>query len=535
MPSNLAPGDWVLGPAGEWCATVCSNHGTHYTCDAAGMQSVSNIDEVQKVATLLQLNCLFYEALDSVAWDGVFAPGIEKEAAHDVKTGTCLWVKPTDTVSCQTGVETVSMMCRCATSTLAPSPSVTLAPAAGLQPGAGLSPAQREEVIEIDAGVILGIAIPIMCCGFTTLLVAALIVYFVVRSKLNKKVTRDQKKTLKTRLQLSRRGFSKLGRPSAGGGGLAAGDAQRSLSVLQASEGGLGEVGDSPEEAAHAVNTLAFLAAQDAVLQWVDGHGSIEEDQLQLLFDIADDSSCGLVDLGELRAVLPRAITNAEVAAIVDELDLDDDGRLAFDEFRNLRNVVMKERLKDEIVFDALTSPRGSSVGRSPRGGSGSPRSPRGTGVVAGGGGGGRAKQSSSSTRVSGVASQRLEVEVLGASAAVGRTKRSGRPQPRSSPRGNQAKPLGAGGRTRPPSLRIGSTSSRKGDLASLHLKALQVRVFTRLQRHRGATALLLHLPTRVFYSTYIYIYPTLPSSRIRIATGRHPQRARKSRPASLA
>ena len=503
MPSNLAPGDWVLGPAGEWCATVCSNHGTQYTCDAAGMQSVSNKDEVQEIATLLKLNCLFYEALDSVAWDGVFAPGIEKEAAHDIKTGTCLWVKPTDTVSCQTGVETVSMMCRCATSsTLAPSPSVTLAPAAGPQPGAGLSPAQREEVIEIDAGVILGIAIPIVCCGFTTFLVAALSVYFVVRSKLNKKVTRDQKKTLKTRLQLSRRGFSKLGRPSAGGG-LAAGDAQRSLSVLQASEGGLGEGGDSPEEAAHAVNTLAFLAAQDAVLQWVDGHGSIEEDQLQLLFDIADDTSCGLVDLGELRAVLPRAITNAEVAAIMDELDLDDDGRLAFDEFRNLRNVVMKERLKDEIVFDALTSPRASSVGRSPREGSGSPRSPRGTGVVAGGGGGGRAKRSSSSTRVSGVASQRLEVDVLGSSAAVGRTKRSGRPQPRGSPRGNQAQPLGAGGRTRPPSLRIGSTSSRKDDLASLHLKALQVRVFTRLQRHRGATDLLLHRPTRVFfYST---------------------------------
>jgi len=71
--------------------------------------------------------------------------------------------------------------------------------------------------------------------------------------------------------------------------------------------------------------------------QGVDGDDA--EAQLREVFDVFDEDKSGFIDRDEMRRLmkkLAQALTEEEISAIMEEVDVDGDGEISFDEFKAL-------------------------------------------------------------------------------------------------------------------------------------------------------------------------------------------------------
>ena len=300
-------GVWKLAGPGQWCVSECETLGLNWKCNEDEMKTVTTATAMLDVITKLAITCTGIAAFDtrSVAGGQLLAPSVQ---TYGTNPGMCyfidneqLYPQGPSNLTCSQGESNLGMLCFCD---------------AIVDPNSLPFALTRKEEEEAIVGIALAVLIPfclIFC--FLNAMAVAVVAYLVKRRGRHraKKLQADGKKL--SSLQMTRRGFAKLG--------LAGADAMADDALAQAE----------------------FSDAQDGLVSWVESDsGAGDKKVLWRLFEVADSDGSGSIDMSELRSVLPRSFSNLEVAKVMTILDVDGDDMIDFVEFQRIKEALTSVR-----------------------------------------------------------------------------------------------------------------------------------------------------------------------------------------------
>ena len=299
-------GVWKLAGPGQWCVSECESLGLNWKCNANQLKAVTTATAMLDVITKLGIDCTGIAAFDaqSVAGGQLLAPSVLTYGTHP---GMCYYIdaeqmypQGSSNVTCSQGEGNLGMLCFCD---------------AIVDPNSLPFALTRKEEQEAIVGIVFAVLVP-FCLIFCFLLASAcaVVVYLVKRRGRHRAKKRDADGKKRSSLQMTRRGFAKLG--------LAGADAMADDALAQAE----------------------FSDAQDGLVTWVESGGVVDKKVLWRLFEVADSDGSGSIDMSELRSVLPRSFNNLEVAKVMTMLDVDGDDLIDFVEFQCIKEALTSVR-----------------------------------------------------------------------------------------------------------------------------------------------------------------------------------------------
>jgi Ca2+-binding EF-hand superfamily protein len=105
------------------------------------------------------------------------------------------------------------------------------------------------------------------------------------------------------------------------------------------------------------IHYTEFLAAT------LEAHGHIEEERLAEAFDRLDSDDSGFITKANLKEMLGTEYTSSAASALIAEADVNNDGRISWDEFRGMFERQQREAMKKAGLIDRKNTMDGSEEG----------------------------------------------------------------------------------------------------------------------------------------------------------------------------